>query len=89
MVRVYVPKARNTGELVKFGTFQSLRYSDMEYVGIPEFFFRAILYAKVILELFTFSSFTEPFLLHLRYSLFFSHFVSQLCRYLLENPLLD
>lgn len=48
MVRVYVPRARNTGALVKIGPFQSLRDSDMEYVGITKFFFRAILYASHI-----------------------------------------
>lgn len=48
MVRACVPRARNTGGLVKIGPFQSLRYSNMEYVGITKFFLRAILYASHI-----------------------------------------
>lgn len=82
MVRVYVPRARNTGELVKIGPFQSLRYSDMEYVGITKFFFRAILYAKVILETFLLFHHSRS---HIPatpkiFNVFFSHLASQLYR---------
>lgn len=59
MVRFYGPRATNTWKLVKIGPFPSPRYSDMGYVGIPKFFFRAILYAGHIRTI-TFHSRTIP-----------------------------
>lgn len=59
MVRVYGPRAAKTWKLVKIGPFPSPRYSDMEYIGITKFFFRAILYAGHI-RTFTFHSRAIP-----------------------------